>query len=233
MADQRYATVAGQVNQVEAQIGALMSANYEGSGLLALSALLGTPSASALAERLAILDREARRRHQILTGYLDAQIAAKEADTAEAAAERAAAKVAALRAAHAQAIAAANAQRDAALAQYQQLQVESDQLAAQLLALAPTGSTPTTVSPPDGAYFLRPVQGWKTSDFGIRFDPYYRVWQLHAGVDLAAPEGTPIYAGPTVRWRGPTGTAETATTRASRTACTKGRTCRPATRTSR
>jgi murein DD-endopeptidase MepM/ murein hydrolase activator NlpD len=34
----------------------------------------------------------------------------------------------------------------------------------------------------------------KTSGFGMRYDPYYRVWQLHAGVDLAAPGGTPIYA---------------------------------------
>ena len=28
----------------------------------------------------------------------------------------------------------------------------------------------------------------------MRYDPYYKTWQLHAGVDLAAPEGSPIYA---------------------------------------
>ena len=43
-------------------------------------------------------------------------------------------------------------------------------------------------------HFLTPVHGWKSSDFGWRFDPYYKVWQLHAGVDLAAAGGTPIYA---------------------------------------
>ena len=39
-----------------------------------------------------------------------------------------------------------------------------------------------------------PVRGWKTSDFGNRYDPYYRVWQLHAGADFAAGSGTPIHA---------------------------------------
>ena len=39
-----------------------------------------------------------------------------------------------------------------------------------------------------------PVNGWKSSDFGMRFDPFYQVWQLHAGVDFAAPGGAPIWA---------------------------------------
>jgi murein DD-endopeptidase MepM/ murein hydrolase activator NlpD len=39
-----------------------------------------------------------------------------------------------------------------------------------------------------------PAAGWKSSDFGSRYDPYYHVWQLHAGVDIAAGGGQPIYA---------------------------------------
>jgi murein DD-endopeptidase MepM/ murein hydrolase activator NlpD len=39
-----------------------------------------------------------------------------------------------------------------------------------------------------------PVNGWKSSDFGMRYDPYFRVWQLHAGTDFAAAGGAPIYA---------------------------------------
>lgn len=45
-----------------------------------------------------------------------------------------------------------------------------------------------------GSGFMMPVNGWKSSDFGWRFDPYYYVWQLHAGMDLAAPGGAPIWA---------------------------------------
>jgi murein DD-endopeptidase MepM/ murein hydrolase activator NlpD len=39
-----------------------------------------------------------------------------------------------------------------------------------------------------------PAAGWKSSDFGSHYDPYYLVWQLHAGVDIAADGGQPIYA---------------------------------------
>ena len=54
------------------------------------------------------------------------------------------------------------------------------------------GSGP--VSTYGGGRLLMPVHGWKSSDFGNRYDPYYRVWQLHAGMDLAADGGTPIHA---------------------------------------
>jgi hypothetical protein len=73
------------------------------------------------------VDRVAQRGQQALNAYLDAQVAAKEADNAA---------FAALQAAQAAATAAANAQRDATLAQYQDLQAQSDQLAAELRRLA-------------------------------------------------------------------------------------------------
>lgn len=54
---------------------------------------------------------------------------------------------------------------------------------------------------------MMPVHGWKSSDYGNRYDPYYRVWQLHAGTDFAAGSGTPIRvaaAGRVIQagWRG-------------------------------
>ncbi|MGH3737158.1 MAG: peptidoglycan DD-metalloendopeptidase family protein [Micromonosporaceae bacterium] len=45
-----------------------------------------------------------------------------------------------------------------------------------------------------GDSLLWPVRGQVTSEYGNRFDPYYRSWQLHAGIDIAAPTGTPVRA---------------------------------------
>ncbi len=54
-------------------------------------------------------------------------------------------------------------------------------------------SHPGKVSATSG-YFIMPVHGPETSPFGMRFDPFYHRWQLHAGVDIAAAGGTPIHA---------------------------------------
>ena len=70
---------------------------------------------------------------------------------------------------------------------------------------------------------LMPVHGWKSSDFGKRYDPYYQVWQLHAGIDIAAGGGTPIYAAAAGKVIRAGGTAATATTPASATARTRAR----------
>ena len=41
---------------------------------------------------------------------------------------------------------------------------------------------------------IRPAAGWFTSKFGYRFDPFNRRPTLHAGLDMAAPPGTPVHA---------------------------------------
>ncbi|MGH3716475.1 MAG: peptidoglycan DD-metalloendopeptidase family protein [Micromonosporaceae bacterium] len=43
-----------------------------------------------------------------------------------------------------------------------------------------------------GGHLLWPVRGQVTSGYGNRYDPYYHSWQLHAGIDIAAPSGTPV-----------------------------------------
>ncbi len=41
---------------------------------------------------------------------------------------------------------------------------------------------------------IKPTRGWYTSRFGYRVDPFTNRPELHAGIDLAAPSGTPVYA---------------------------------------
>jgi murein DD-endopeptidase MepM/ murein hydrolase activator NlpD len=129
------------------------------------------------------------------------------AQAAQTAADQAAADVRTLIAQSAESEAVANEERGTVLARYAELQAESERIAAQLRAAAAQeagksrrttagGPHPPSGSPPksSGGFLLMPVHGWKSSNFGMRYDPYYHVWQLHAGVDIAAAGGKPIEA---------------------------------------
>ncbi|MGH3663356.1 MAG: M23 family metallopeptidase [Micromonosporaceae bacterium] len=101
---------------------------------------------------------------------------------------------------------AARGERHASLERYRELEAESERIASQIRGLAKRdaarkaaatsrdGARERDGTRTGGGYFMMPVQGYKSSDFGRRFDPYYQVWQLHAGVDLAAAGGTPVRA---------------------------------------
>lgn len=41
---------------------------------------------------------------------------------------------------------------------------------------------------------VKPTKGWFTSRFGYRLDPFTNRPHMHAGVDMAAPPGTPVFA---------------------------------------
>lgn len=70
---------------------------------------------------------------------------------------------------------------------------ETDAYVPRILALELQLTLTTTVAGdwalplPAGSYSI-------SSPFGLRFHPIYHEWRLHNGVDLAAPEGTPIFA---------------------------------------
>jgi murein DD-endopeptidase MepM/ murein hydrolase activator NlpD len=89
-----------------------------------------------------------------------------------------------------QALRVAQEERAETEARYRELQAESARIAADIRALA-TGTGPVVRA---GARLPMPVKGWKSSNFGMRYDPFYQVWQLHAGVDLAAAGGSAIWA---------------------------------------
>ena len=41
---------------------------------------------------------------------------------------------------------------------------------------------------------IKPAQGWYTSRFGFRIDPFTGRTEYHSGIDIAATPGTPVYA---------------------------------------
>jgi murein DD-endopeptidase MepM/ murein hydrolase activator NlpD len=85
--------------------------------------------------------------------------------------------------------------RTESAAQSLQQQV-NDSIREALTSDKPVPASPATSA---GGKLRRPVSGPTTSRFGNRLDPYYHVWQLHAGMDIAAPAGTPIVAAATGR----------------------------------
>ncbi|HZE41302.1 MAG TPA: M23 family metallopeptidase [Stackebrandtia sp.] len=100
------------------------------------------------------------------------------------------------------ALSVAQRERRKSLKQYRQAEAESKRIAARLRAhgsgdghaRAPASSSHSGGGGGGSSGLIMPVNGWKSSEFGYRYDPYYHVWQLHAGTDFAAPEGTPIHA---------------------------------------
>jgi murein DD-endopeptidase MepM/ murein hydrolase activator NlpD len=131
---------------------------------------------------------------------------------AQATAQTAQTAVTALVAARKAALTVALKFKTTALAQYNELAKENRQVETQLAEQAAadkaaakrskSGSTKSSKSPPAtspssggrSGYFIMPVHGWMSSPFGMRFDPIYKRWQLHAGVDIAVGTGTPIHA---------------------------------------
>jgi murein DD-endopeptidase MepM/ murein hydrolase activator NlpD len=148
--------------------------------------LIHTRAAARTAQdRAGLAKREAEEAEALARGKLTA---AKDAQVAAVTAQKALVRLAATRQA---ALRVANAQRASVLAQYREAVASEQRIRTALRGWAVksgnTGRYP-------GGRLLMPVHGWKSSDFGNRYDPYYRVWQLHAGTDIAAPGGTPIHA---------------------------------------
>jgi murein DD-endopeptidase MepM/ murein hydrolase activator NlpD len=157
------------------------------------------------------LDRVVRARHEAKRQQNAATLAKRRADQARQEAEEA---LSAARAARDEAVDAAEAVRDlvgqrrtalrtaeaeraATLERYRDLRRESSAIEAEIRALAGRDrerGRATGGSARSAARLLMPARGWKSSDFGWRWDPYYRVWQLHAGMDIAAPAGSAIRA---------------------------------------
>jgi murein DD-endopeptidase MepM/ murein hydrolase activator NlpD len=217
-----YAAVAGRFDRAQDRVeGArervdeIATASYMGSDFARINMLVEARGPADMMERLSFVDQIMRRQQEDVEELVDARREARteqdraglakraaeaaEADarsrlgaarTAQAAAERARLALEKLTQSRAAALRVANAQRAAVLARYQAAKAEEARIEAALRGYSLRSG--------DGQYgggrLLMPVSGWKSSDYGQRYDPYYRVWQLHAGMDIAAGGGTPIHA---------------------------------------
>jgi murein DD-endopeptidase MepM/ murein hydrolase activator NlpD len=126
-----------------------------------------------------------------------AALATQQSSLAEAQAAKA--EVDGLVAQQQQTLAASQEHLAQAQAQYASLQAESGKIQAQLAALAAAAAAaspgPSAPAPaPSKAGLIRPAQGPLTSPFGMRYDPVMKTTQLHAGQDIGASMGSPIWA---------------------------------------
>ena len=64
-----------------------------------------------------------------------------------------------------------------------------------LASQQPSSGTPNSNTDSEGKVWLLPINyTYFSSPFGYRIHPIHGDWRFHAGVDLSAPQGTPIYA---------------------------------------
>ncbi|GLZ76231.1 hypothetical protein Afil01_10380 [Actinorhabdospora filicis] len=212
------------VDEARDALSTSVSQSYQGLGVVAFSSILNAGGPEEFVDRVTYMDRLAENQRGEVDAVTRARQSAKErqnetlvakedADEAKAAADAAVAEAssAAIEAENFEtelnrlidqrdsAVQVAEDERDDVMARYEAAERESRRIEGVLQAAAndvPRSSQGSSGSHHDdgGGRFLMPVAGWKSSDFGMRYDPYYNVWQLHAGMDLAAGGGAPIHA---------------------------------------
>lgn len=213
----RFEQAQNQVEQARDRIDQIAAASYMGADVAALNVLVGARGPQDAIDRLGLVDQVMRKQQESVAEVTAARRTARTeqdraglakraaedaereaagklaaARSAQAAAVRARAAVVQLAASRRAALAVARSQRSAVLAKYRIARAEEQRVVAALRDWDTRNGA--SVSSYGGGKLLMPVHGWKSSDFGQRFDPYYRVWQLHAGMDIAAGGGTPIRA---------------------------------------
>ena len=214
----RFKRAQNQVAGARARVDEIASVSYMGGNIAVINVLAGA-GPQDLIDRMGLVDqvmqkqqesvdevvaaRRAARTQQDRAGLTKRAAEAAERDaveklnaarTAENAAEDAQLAVIRLANTRSLALRLANSQRAAVLAKYRAARAEEERVVAALQAWEAKQGGGGYSGSYRGGRLLMPVHGWKSSDFGTRYDPYYRVWQLHAGVDIAAAGGSPIHA---------------------------------------
>jgi murein DD-endopeptidase MepM/ murein hydrolase activator NlpD len=217
-----YAEVAGRYEAAQQRVAVsrdrvdeIAQASYMGGNIARINMLVEATGPADIMDRLSLVDQIMRTQNrevdELVSARRDARTeqdraglakrAAEEAEAAaraklaaakaaQAAAERARKALEALTASRFQALQMANSQRAAVLARYRLAKAQETRIRTALRGYSVKSGDNRYA----GGRLLMPVDGWKSSDFGQRYDPYYGVWQLHAGTDFAAGGGTPIHA---------------------------------------
>ncbi len=211
-----FRTAAGHVEDARDRVDQIASESYMGGNFGRINMLVEATGPQDLLDRLGLVEHLMTREQEEVDTLVGARrvartaqnragLARREAEAAERTAQarlRAAeqARAAAVEAQHALArvvtarrvaLRSAQVQRATVLAQYRAA-VRAEQRVRG--AMRGWEQRAGVGSHYPGGRLLMPVHGWKSSDFGHRYDPYYRVWQLHAGTDFAAGGGSPIRA---------------------------------------
>ncbi|MGH8791580.1 MAG: peptidoglycan DD-metalloendopeptidase family protein [Stackebrandtia sp.] len=220
-AESEFDDAQASVTQARDDLSDIARETYQGGDFIAINAVLSSTDPLDAVERIGYVNQVAFRQSEALDDVVrlrqdareaerdanearedaeDAEEAAEEAletaQTEEAAAEAAEIELEDLIDTQADALDVAESERDESLDQYDEAEAESERLADLLKDAGAGDDQPSGGDKPsnDSARLLMPVAGWKSSDFGNRYDPYYDVWQMHAGTDFAAGGGAPIYA---------------------------------------
>jgi murein DD-endopeptidase MepM/ murein hydrolase activator NlpD len=206
----------GRVEVAHDRVNDIAAASYKGGNFATVNVLVGARGPQDAMDRLGLIQQVMRSQQEDVDELMVARrqarveqdragVAKRAAENAEreaadklkaardaqAAAQRARAAVIQLAQSRKAALHLARSQRAAVLAKYEQAKAEEARIQDALRGWAQKNGGGSSYA---GGTLLMPVHGWKTSNFGSRYDPYYHVWQLHAGTDIAAPGGTPIHA---------------------------------------
>ncbi|WP_041840643.1 M23 family metallopeptidase [Actinoplanes friuliensis] len=211
----RFEQAQEQVVEARDRVDEIAAASYMGGNFATLNVLVGARGPQDAMDRLGLVDQVMQKQQEGVDQLLGARRSARTeqdraglakrvaeeaekeaadkleaAKDAQVAARRARAAVIELAQSRRQALSVARSQRSAVLAKYEAAKAEE----ARIQDALRNWDQKTGGSTYLGGKLLMPVHGWKSSDYGTRYDPYYRVWQLHAGTDFAAGGGTPIHA---------------------------------------
>lgn len=190
-------------------------AAYEGSGLERIAAVLNTDKAKDLADSMYVVEKVndsqnallaelaaakakadaeqvklAETRRTIATLQLQAKAAVEQAEQARRLADQTRAQLVSLEAQQKAAAAAVAAQKGDEEKRVAQLRAESERIAAQLAARS---GAPSIRSGGTGQFAV-PVNGPLTSGFEWRVNPVLGTRELHSGLDVGVPCGTPVHA---------------------------------------